>query len=258
MKANSFHEVKNPQANRVRHRSPYLLTGLIRCSRCGFAFQGWSGKIGGKRYWKYIDGGNKNKGVCSHLSIRKDILEDYAIRAVKETISDPLLIKNIELHLKRLLAPKARDNRSELERLNRLIRENEDKIQKLIGAIEQCGGSETLLSRLGELEKDQKDLKTRLGGGQVEPAHSIDIGEVKRLVERFVQNFEKEFPNAPIEERKALIKKVISQVIVDREKHVVRFYVRRLPSVSPIVDELLQTKREPIDIMSSQSSGGRT
>ncbi len=65
-KANTNTRVHNNiKRNGHSYRSQYLLTGLIRCSHCGFAFQGWSGAVKGQRYYKYIDGGWQNKRVCS-------------------------------------------------------------------------------------------------------------------------------------------------------------------------------------------------
>ena len=56
-KANATTFRKIDMRHKPKFRSRYLLTGLIHCSKCGFAFQGWSGKANGKEYLRYIDGG---------------------------------------------------------------------------------------------------------------------------------------------------------------------------------------------------------
>ena len=71
-------------------------------------------------------------------------------------------------------------------------------------------------------------------------------------------DFERKIHTVPIEEQKLLVRKVISEIVVDREKGVVRFYVRRLPAVTPELADLLQNKKGPTDIASPESSGGRT
>ena len=79
------------------------------------------------------------------------------------------------------------------------------------------------------------------------------------MVEQFMQNFERKFDRAPIEERKDLVKKAISQIIVDRDNNMVKCYVRRIPSISKVVGELLQIKKKPTtDVVSFSSSGDRT
>ena len=69
-------------------------------------------------------------------------------------------------------------------------------------------------------------------------------GDWSQAVARFVLDFEKEFEKAPIEDRKGLIKKCISRIVVDREEGVARFYVRRIPAVTP---ELLRLLEPPED-----------
>jgi hypothetical protein len=50
---------------------------------------------------------------------------------------------------------------------------------------------------------------------------------------------------------------LISEIVVDRETEVVRFYVRRVLAVSPELEKLYE-KKVPAGIASTQSSGGRT
>jgi hypothetical protein len=49
---------------------------------------------------------------------------------------------------------------------------------------------------------------------------------------------------------------MISEIVVDRESGVVRFYVRRVPAVSPELEKLYEKKRVPAGVASTQSSGG--
>lgn len=67
-------------------KSEYLLSGLIKCNRCGFNFSG-------QRYFKdrifyYQDSGYVNKGrsVCSSFLIRKEKIEDFVVRGIKENL----------------------------------------------------------------------------------------------------------------------------------------------------------------------------
>lgn len=257
-KANAFRQEKDPTGNHVRHRSPYLLTGLIRCSRCGFTFQGWSGKAGNKTYLKYADSGHFNKRVCTHFSIKKEPIEGFVVKAIKETLSDSVFLENIEKHLKRLLESRPQGEKIEVERITKAMRENEEKIKNLTEAIEQGGGSEALLARLRKLEMEQRALQAQLDRTEPEPITAIDLKHVRELVERFVHNFKEEFCRVPLDVQKALVKKMISEIIVDREKNVVRVYVRRVPSVTPAVEELLKKEKELTNIVSSSCSGGRT
>jgi hypothetical protein len=98
-RANAIGRGKKDLRHKPKFRSRYLLTGLIHCSKCGFAFQGWSGKAHGKEYLRYIDGGWQTKRVCEFLSIPRDYLEEFALSAVKETLTDSYVMSRIEEHL---------------------------------------------------------------------------------------------------------------------------------------------------------------
>ena len=84
----------------------------------------------------------------------------------------------------------------------------------------------------------------------------IDPAKVSEIVAKFILNFEEKFENAPIDEKKLLVKKMISEIVVDREKGVARFYIRRVPAVSPELEKLYEKKRVPAGVASTQSSGG--
>ena len=87
------------------------------------------------------------------------------------------------------------------------------------------------------------------------PNQCEPIGDTVKSVRKFVSDFKKVFDKAPIEERKILIGKCISEIVVDRDKKVARFFVRRIPVASPQLEELLQNKRVPTEVVSTRSSG---
>jgi len=111
---------------------------------------------------------------------------------------------------------------------------------------------------LKEIEEENATLKLKISTLGMVTQTRIDPAKISEEVARFVLDFERKIHTVPIEEQKLLIKKVISEIVVDREKGVVRFYVRRVPAVSPELSDLLQNKKGPADIASPESSGGRT
>jgi ribosomal protein L12E/L44/L45/RPP1/RPP2 len=58
------------------------------------------------------------------------------------------------------------------------------------------------------------------------------------------------------EEQKHLLKQVISKIVVEREKKVVQFFVRRVPAVSVQLEELLQNKKAATQSVTAEGSGG--
>ena len=100
---------------------------------------------------------------------------------------------------------------------------------------------EFLTNRLGELLENEQRLQKELHQIQSEltDAHN-HVSDWSDAVARFVLSFETEFEKAPIEDRKSLIKKCISRIVVDREEGFARVYVRRIPAVTPELQRLLE------------------
>lgn len=240
----------------ARFRSQYLFTGLIKCSKCGFAFQGWSGRADNKPYNRYVDGGHNNKGVCTRLALKKEELEAFGINAIKEVISDQGMIKKIEEELNVLFSGLPKAETDKIARLQTKIDENERGIKNLTLAIEQGAALDSMLGRIKELQGEQSKLREEIDGAQA-PVN-YDFARIAEEVKKFKDNFEKNFRKAPIEEQKLMVKKVISQIIVDRDSNTVKFYVRKVPAVTPFLEDFYHKKSEPTEIVSSLSSGGRT
>ena len=125
----------------------------------GFAFQGQSTKADGKDYSKYVDGGWVNKRVCSHLGIRKDYIEPFAIQCVKETLSDPTIMRSIEHELKALMDNGPDVLRDEKVRLAKALEENRQKLKRYTDLVERGVGIDTIIDRFRELEAEKEKLK---------------------------------------------------------------------------------------------------
>ena len=85
----------------------------------------------------------------------------------------------------------------------------------------------------------------------------LDVDEIKQEVAKFVLNFEERIETAPIEEKKELVQRCISRIVVDRERMVARFYVKRIPAVLPQMEALFEAKPAG-SIMSERSARNRT
>ena len=194
--------------------------------------------------------------MCSHLGIRKGLLEDFAIKAVKETLSDPSIIEQINQTVQTLLADGPKEKTREILAIKQTIVGNNEKINNLLDAIETGASAGKLAERIEEIERDQFALKRRLAGLEKDEPATIDPEVIRRRVEDFITHFETRIDEAPMEEKKILMKKMILKIEVDRDDNVVRFYVRKLPAVTPELDEMVQKERVVADVATTQSSGG--
>ena len=240
------------------YHSRYLLTGLIKCSKCGFPFQGWSGTVRGKEYLRYIDGGWQTKRACEFFSIPKDLLEDFAVQSIKETLMEPELLRQIEAHVRNMLESGAHGEEEAIRHAKQELSDIEKKLANLIRLAEEGNlAGDAVRVRVNELEQERNRVLARLSTASV-PKEKPKLAELEQEVARFVLDFERNFAQAPIEERKMLVQKCISRIEVDRETNVARFYVRRVPAVIPELEEVEKRVNKEENVMSKTRARDRT
>lgn len=100
---------------------------------------------------------------------------------------------------------------------------------------------DVIRNRLNELEEERARLEKLMARTDSSQVH-LDFNEIKQEVAKFVLNFEERIETAPIEEKKELVQRCISRIVVDKERMVARFYVKRIPAVLPQMEALYETK----------------
>lgn len=231
---------QNPKPNGHTYRSRYLLTGLIQCSKCGFAYQGWSGNVRGKHYYRYIDGGWQSKRECSFFSIPQDTLENFALQLIRDLIREPALVDRIEEQVASLSSSALALVTDDRKAYEAALFENRKRFDNLLGLVEEGQGpGQSVSHRLKELEQERERIEKQLAQSS-QPPMRIDFDEVKREVADFVLNFQERFQGTQMEERKELVQRCISKIIVDKEKRVARFYVKKVPAGSPQLESLYE------------------
>ncbi len=192
------------------------------------------------------------------FSIPRDVLEGFALQTIQETITNPILVNSIEDHLRRLLNINS-DTRSEKDSLKDALHETETKIQNLLKLAENASvQSEAILKRLNELEQEKQRIESRIAQLTV-AAGSVGLADVGKSVAEFLLNFEQKFKEAPMHERKVLVKQCISRIVIEKENKIARFYVRRIPAVVPVLEELYRKEDLALrSVMSTNSARNRT
>lgn len=261
-RANSVNKRKDVvRKNQYVYESPYLLSGLIVCSRCGFAFQGWSCQSKGIPYLKYIDGGWKNKRICSFIGIPKERLEQFAIKSVKETLADPMTVKKIEHNLQMLYTRGSQNKDTTQASIDKALHENEVRRKNILDVIEARRNGiqlESLLERLENLEREKKDIEEQLFNLKTASIQIESYDRTAQAVARYVLNFEEDFEKGNPARKKYLLKNCILGILVDREKNAVRVAVNRIPAATFELENLIQKEKAVTKVVTAVSSGGRT
>ena len=248
--------------NGYSYRSRYLLTGLVVCSKCGFAFQGWSGRSKGRSYNKYVDSGWVNKRVCDWFAIDQVHLESAVVEAIKNTLSEPTTTSHIETSLRKLMATGAREPDPEVKTYREKMLDLVKRKANLIRAIESGAAGESLYSlvdRLRNLDEEEGKIRKRIHESGVTDTLEIDYRDAGVAVADFILNFRERFEEMSPEDRKAQVKRCVSRIVVDKERGIATAYIRRIPAALPAIEQLYQ-KQRPLTtgVVSGRSSGDRT
>ena len=242
-KANAVRK-QGPRKLRGPHQSPYLLSGLMVCGSCGFNFQGQSPRSKGKRYHRYVCGGYNDKRICDFVLVRRDGVEDFVLQSIRTTFNNPNLLKRVEMYLQQRLASGPATAMSEKTDLEKQLKLNEEKMDRIIDAIESGNVAPAMEKRIASLKKERKELINALAQSATPERPGDCTADVVASVADFVLKFDQIFSVATMSERKDLVRRCVRKIVVEHEPRIVRCFVRKMPMVSPVVEDL---QLEPIN-----------
>ena len=144
---------------KYKAKERYILTGKLRCGKCGALFLGESGtsKMGRKHHY-YKCGDAKRKKACTKKTVQKDWIEDIVIDQIQKIILDDGLLIYIA---DRLMEYQTRAN-IDLPLFQQQLAEVELSIKNILGAIEAGIFTTTTKARLEELEESKLDLELKI------------------------------------------------------------------------------------------------
>jgi site-specific DNA recombinase len=199
-------------------KDPALLTGLLVCDICGYAYNRTSQGPGPRKYHYYrcpgtngweLPGGQK---VCSSRPLRADDLDALVWEQVVAMLADPALVR-AELE-RRLEQMRAADPLSiGQERLRQQITKVEASINRLVtGYQEQLITLEELRERVPALRARQRNLHSQL---QANAARLIDQQAYLKLAENlesFLARLHEAARTASVAERQRVLRAVVKEV----------------------------------------------
>jgi DNA invertase Pin-like site-specific DNA recombinase len=166
--------------------SPYLLSGLAKCSECGgslVALTRDTKTTRRARFYGCAYSHQRGQTVCrNNLLIKQTILDHAVLDALAAALDEQLIARAVDLALARLRSgrEKALDRRAQIERELSLI---EAKVRNLGDAIGAGRATDTLLGLLEVEEARKKALIRELSGlHETDKVTSLDAGRLTKAV----------------------------------------------------------------------------
>ena len=234
----------------IRFDVPFPLSGLIKCSHCGFNFVGKTQRIGrsGKRKLRrtYVDGAYFAKGssVCSHMVIGAEDLERAILDEIKTMAAESSLPSRILKILESVSRFNGSDIKRQMEEIENGLQAASEKIASLLTLAESGIKLTEVTSRLRILEETKRDLEEKKQQFLNIKAGKKDMLRWAERVKEYFSNFKDRFQLIPVAEQKVILRKLIERIIIDRENRVAKVYLWQLPKGEvKQIDQLIDQER---------------
>ena len=154
---------KNSKAP-ARHtaKDDYLLTTKLFCGSCGAMMVAQAG-TGGKKVYRYYACVRQKKHLCNRKPISKVKLESFIVHKTMEFLKDDTVIDKLSQKLYELQYTES----TLLPKLQEQAKQKGKEIENILNAVQKGFATDTLLKRLSELEKEQKELNEVIAAEQL-------------------------------------------------------------------------------------------
>lgn len=217
--------------------SDYLFSGMMKCSFCGSHFIGAAAHGRKERYRYYVCGkiSREGPGACRQMKLNADAFEDLVIWKLKEHLTrKEYLEKIIRAHNESLRAMIQKSG-SSLKRLEKEIRDLDDKRRRLFEAIESGSGlsAEDIAPRIREISslkaEKEADLDSIRAQAAVKP-----IRDSAAVLEAWTRFYKDLFGNDAFWKNKAMIQSFIISIEIEERFAVVSYNADIWPRIDRI------------------------
>ena len=242
-KANSSNHGKYGKGNAHIVKSEYLLSGLIKCGKCGFNFSGQRYHKSGNHY--YQDSGYINKGrtVCTSFLIRRERIESFVLQSIKENIIAADLERRLQQIVEKQIESRLTGKDISVDRIEKSLSANKAQMDNMIDAIAQGIKVDTVLDRVAQLESERDRLLREREKLNSVTVKNDDVRELAKSITAEIHNFEHAFQTSPPFEQKRWIRQFVLGIRVDRDQNRAVCYIMKIPMVShPAMTALLPSE----------------
>jgi site-specific DNA recombinase len=208
--------------------SEYLLSGLLRCTRCGSRLYGVPAKSSRHFYYacrRYYESG---KASCPFGLVNRDRLDSAVLEKVRDVLLSDTNLLILAEEVNRELGEDQGRLEEERSFAKARLRERRHQLVRLVDALEDgkvAPGAlrERINTRQEEIERLQVTLDELKRDGGSLAAKRFDLARVRPYIESLKETLER----APLQTRRAVLKSFIERIDVARDELTIEF---RLPT----------------------------
>ncbi|NEN80798.1 recombinase family protein [Paenibacillus elgii] len=206
----------------------FLLSGLIRCPKCGAAMvasrtrsKTKTGEIVNRLYYSCGAFRSKGSSVCSANSIRKQEAEEEVMNRLARVLSKDRILKAIVDKINHRLATRTIPLQEELKHIRSQLEQAESKKRLYLDLIEQNKlDNSTVAERIQEIQAKLNELQANKSRLELELTEGNTSPVVFEQVRELIRGFHQVLTAAPFEQRKTLLHLFIKRITMDASKKI--------------------------------------
>lgn len=219
-----FYKVNKKKENKSSSASKnfYLLTGLIKCGKCGSTYTGTTQvtKKNGKTFKNayYRCSGNTKIGNCNAKMIKKELIEEKVVQLITKQLLNKETLENIIYNVCNEYKKGQEDFKEDIKEMKKTINDMEKEANKLLDLCCKGFGNKKISDRMKEIEEKQEFLTEQIEERQKFVKHNFLTPEkVRKALEKDVVNLSEKNKK----ELKNLIQKWIIKIEVANSEAIV-------------------------------------
>ncbi|MNW39545.1 DNA-invertase hin [compost metagenome] len=206
----------------------FLLSGLIRCPKCGAAMVASRtrsktkiGEIVNRLYYSCGAFRSKGSSVCSANSIRKQEAEDEVMNRLARVLSKDRILKAIVDKMNHRLATRTLPLQAELEHIRSQLEQAESKKRRYQDLIEQNNLDKSIVAeRMQEIQTDLIKFRAEKSRLELELTDDNSSPVVFEQVRELIHGFHQVLTAASFEQRKTLLHLFIKRITINESKKI--------------------------------------
>ncbi|MNO36968.1 DNA-invertase hin [compost metagenome] len=206
----------------------FLLSGLIRCPKCGAAMvasrtqsKTKTGEIVNRLYYSCGAFRSKGSSVCSANSIRKQEAEEEVMNRLSRVLSKDRILKAIVDKMNHRLETRTLPLQSELEHIRSQLEKAESRKRRYQDLIEQNNLDKSIVAeRMQEIHADLIKFRAEKSRLELELTDDNSSPVVFEQVHQLIAGFHQVLTAAPFQQRKTLMHLFIKRITMNSRKKI--------------------------------------
>jgi site-specific DNA recombinase len=236
-------------------KEPSLLMGLVSCQSCGYAYYRTSTRTKARKLYYYRCLGSddyryEHGRVCDNQPVRADYLDELVWGQVTALLADPRLVQaELDRRLAELRA--ANPATAERSRLELELARATKGIERLVQAYqEDLLTLEQLRVRMPDLRARETSVRNSLAALEAQLLDRDTYLKLAENLEGFLERLRDTADAATIEARQKILRSVVKEVLVGRERVVIRHSI-------PVADHPFRASGYRLRLRSHNATLGR-